>query len=98
MSSRVTRSATKLAADPPLAAETPSNGPSAAPARPASRKRKTPPDRDPAPEDTPSAAKPSRARRAKKPKIALEEESSTFPAPKARRGGAKQALNMAKPG
>ena len=97
MSPRVTRSATKLAADSSLAAATTANTPTAPQSLVRSRKRKTPPDRDPSPDDTLVLTKSPPAKRAKKQKSSSERTSTTT-APRAGRKGTRQAANMAKPG
>ncbi|CAD6567774.1 MAG: Ubiquitin fusion degradation protein 4 [Alectoria sarmentosa] len=97
MSSRVTRSATKLAAESSSAAATPANTLAGAQPLPKSRKRKTPPDRDPSPDITVDTNNPTSPRRAKKQKI-VAEASSTPTLPKSRRRGAQQPVTMAKPG
>ena len=98
MSSRVTRSATKLAAaaESSSAAASPANTSAAAQPLPKSRKRKTPPDRDPSPDNTLDTNNPT-PRRAKKQKVAAE-ALSTPTLPKSRRRGAHQPDTMAKPG
>ena len=97
MSPRVTRSATKLAADSSFAAATTANTSTVPQSLAKSRKRKTPPDRDPSPDDTPVPTKSPPAKRAKKQKLSSERTSTTT-APRAGRKGTKQAANMAKPG
>ena len=97
MSLRVTRSATKLAAESSLGAATTANTPTVPQSQAKSRKRKTPPDRDPSPDDTPVHTKPPPTKRAKKQKSSSERTSITT-APRAGRKGTKQPANMAKPG
>lgn len=94
MSSRVTRSATKLAAGSSSAAATPPNNSTVS--QPPSKSRKRKADRDPSPEDTAASAKVPPAQRAKRPKIATEEPPTPV-APKPSRKSTKQPANMAKP-
>lgn len=96
MSSRVTRSATKLAAESVSVAATPANTAAAAQPPPKSRKRKALLDRDPSPDNTVDINN-STPRRAKKQKV-VAEASSTPTLPKSRRRGAQQPVTMAKPG
>ena len=97
MSSRVTRSATKLAAESSSAAATPVNTSAAAQPLPKSRKRKDLPDRDPSPENTLDTNNLPPPRRAKKQKV-VPEVPSTPTLPKSRRRGPQQPETMAKPG
>jgi len=103
MSPRVTRSATKLAANPSSAAATQSNAsaststPAQPQAQPRSRKRKAPIDRDLSPDNPTGTTQAPPARRAKKQKVAVE-EGTTPGAPKPGRGGVKQPAAMGKPG
>lgn len=97
MSSRVTRSATKLAAESSSAAATPANTSAAAQPLSKFRKRKAPPDRDPSPDTTIANKNTTAPRRAKKQKI-VAEASSTPTLPKSRQQGAQQPATMANPG
>lgn len=99
MSSRVTRSATKLAAESSSAAATPADIPAAAQALAKSHKRKALIEREPSPgPDTKIDTKnPTPPRRAKKQKIVAEASSSPATL-KPRRLGGQQSAVMAKPG
>ena len=95
MSSRVTRSATKLAAESSSAAANPASS-SATHPPPKTRKRKTHPDREPSPDTILDTDTPTSSRQAKKQKLASELSTPTFP--KSRRRGGHQSVTMAKPG
>ncbi|KAL6714408.1 Ubiquitin fusion degradation protein 4 [Lecanora helva] len=102
MSPRVTRSATKLAANSSSAAATSSNtsasvvsGAAHPQSPPKSRKRKA---REPSPDSTPKAPQASSARRAKKQKTNTVEDSAPATATRSQRAGVKLSNVMAKPG
>lgn len=92
MSSRVTRSSARLAA------ETASTStPDTLPPPPSSRKRKASAQRDSSPADASNSAKPASPRRSKRLKVAVPEKSPVIEA-RPRRQAAKQRESMANPG
>ena len=97
MSSRVTRSATKLAAESSSAAANPANTSAATHPLPKSCKRKAHPDPDPNLDNLADTNNPIPPRQAKKQKV-VPEASSTPTPPKSRRRSGKRAVTMAKPG
>ncbi|KAL9101885.1 MAG: hypothetical protein Q9163_002906 [Psora crenata] len=98
MSPRVTRSATRLAADPPPSAATPGN--LTQPASSNSRKRKAPSDSETNPGTTPPPpprASPPSKRAPKKQKVSAEASSAPLTS-RSRRRVTKSSASMAKPG
>ena len=103
MSSRVTRSAAKLAADPSLAAatqppvSTSTSTTSQTQHQAKTRKRKVSSDQDQGPENQPATSSAPQSRQSKKRKV-TSEVSFEPTSPTARRGTAKQPTTMGKPG
>ncbi|KAJ5650516.1 Ubiquitin-protein ligase Ufd4 [Penicillium longicatenatum] len=93
MSSRITRSAARLATDPP-STET---GPQNPTATPASRKRKVPTRRDPQLDAQNSPTAPSPPRRSKRQRTAAPQSAPAVPAAPASRRGARRSV-MSQPG